>query len=103
MQRQTVIPRRNLAAVTGRRFPACPLRTMVRFHLPLSLLILPLPCPTAGVKQINVAVAGVNDEMQRTWLSWQDNRYFDIRHIFSLQNSNGTINKLVYYFIKLFC
>lgn len=66
MQRYTAISRRNLAVVTGCRFSARPLRTMVRFHLPLSLLISPLPCPTAGVKQINVAVTGVNDEMQCT-------------------------------------
>jgi len=46
---------------------------MARFHLPLSLLISPLPCPTAGVKQISVPVAGVNGEMQ--WVR-QDNRLF---------------------------
>lgn len=105
MQRQTVIPSRNLAAVTGRRFPARPLRTMVRFHLPLSLLILPFPCPTAGVKQINVAVAGVNDKMQRTWLSWQDNRCFDIYHIFlfkilAILSINWFTTLLNYYSVK---
>jgi len=44
---------RNATAVTGR-----PLRAMVRFHLPLSILISSLSRPKASVKQISAAVPG---------------------------------------------
>lgn len=62
---------------------------MARFHLPLSLLISSLPCSTAGVKQISVAVAGVNGEVQWTR---QDNRLF--RHSSHLPfNATDAIDK----------
>lgn len=70
-------------------FPSIRYARNGRFHLPLSLLISPLPCPTADIKQISVPVAGVNGEMQ--W-AWQDNRLFRHSSHFPF-NSTDAIDK----------